>query len=255
VHGYLTVPCGSTGRNLPLVVIANPGLIFARAADGFSPMVQYLASRGYAVLRVNSRGTPGYGRAFFDAGYRQAGRGVQNDITDGVRWAIHDGIADGRRVAIVGTAFGGFSAEWALANEPGLYRCAVANQAVCDWKAYLESFDDTGVVKKAGYGVHSALFRYLSAEVGDPRTDAAALEDISPVNHVDRIRAPILVVAHEREYENVRDQSGIFVAALARRGAAFEEKVFPKTTNNIESRRQIDEYFNLVGSFLDRNMK
>src|SRR6185503_14062062 len=97
IHGYLTLPLGSTGKNLPLIVNPHGGPWF-RDSWGFDPEVQFLANRGYAVLRMNFRGSTGYGKSFLEAGYRQWGRKMQEDITDGVKWAIDQGIADPKRI-------------------------------------------------------------------------------------------------------------------------------------------------------------
>ncbi len=123
IHGYLTLPQGG-GKNLPLVV--NPhGGPWARDAWVYNPEVQFLANRGYAVLQVNFRGSTGYGRAFWEAGFTQWGKKMQDDVTDGVRYAIAQGIADPKRIAIYGVSYGGYSALAGLAFTPELYACGI----------------------------------------------------------------------------------------------------------------------------------
>jgi dipeptidyl aminopeptidase/acylaminoacyl peptidase len=137
IHGYVTFPPRADRKNLPLVVLPHGGP-WVRDVIGYSPLVQFLAGGGYAVLQVNYRGSPGYGEAFSRAGHRQIGKGIQDDITDGVKWAIRAGIADPRRIAIVGASYGGYSVEWALTNTPDLYRCGVSVAGVSDWLAAIK---------------------------------------------------------------------------------------------------------------------
>src|SRR5262249_35094994 len=124
IHGYLTLPRGAHG-NVPLVVIAHGGPWDTRDVWGYNPEVQFLANRGYAVLQVNFRGSDGYGRAFLKAGFKQWGKRMQDDITDGVRYVIQEGIADPKRVAIYGTSYGGYATLAGLAFTPELYACGV----------------------------------------------------------------------------------------------------------------------------------
>jgi predicted dienelactone hydrolase len=108
IHGYLTLPLGVAAKNLPVVV--NPhGGPWARDQWGFNPEVQFLANRGYAVLQVNFRGSTGYGRKFFESSFKQWGRAMQDDVSDGVKWLIAQGIADSSRVAIYGGSYGGYA--------------------------------------------------------------------------------------------------------------------------------------------------
>ena len=123
IHGYLTLPRGG-GKNLPLIV--NPhGGPWARDVWGYDPEVQFLANRGYAVLQVNFRGSTGYGRTFWEASFKEWGRTMQDDVTDGVKYAIAQGIADPKRIAIYGGSYGGYCTLAGLAFTPELYACGV----------------------------------------------------------------------------------------------------------------------------------
>jgi len=124
IHGYLTLPKGKEAKNLPVVV--NPhGGPWVRDNWGFNPEVQLLANRGFAVLQMNYRGSTGYGRSFWEAGFKQWGGKMQNDITDGVEWLIQQGIADPKRVAIYGASYGGYAVLAGLAFTPDVYACGV----------------------------------------------------------------------------------------------------------------------------------
>jgi dipeptidyl aminopeptidase/acylaminoacyl peptidase len=234
----------------------NPEFGGMGATADYDPQVQFLASRGYAVLRFNPRGTPGYGKAFFDAGKRQQGLAVQDDVTDGVRWAIAKGLADPRRIGVCGSRFGGFSAEWALIHEPGLYRCGVTIDGICDLKPILGYFDSgPGFLKKVGYSDSVKWVNYVQSQMGDPTEDAAMIRDVSPINRVEGIRAPILVLAHRKEYLDIFDQSKEFANALRSHGVSHEYEVLPEAKTVAETRQQWEQLYTLVGSFLDRNLK
>ncbi len=124
IHGYLTLPKNKKPEDLPLIV--NPhGGPWARDMWGFNPEVQLLANRGYAVLQVNFRSSTGYGKKFMDAGNKQWGLKIQDDITDGVQWAIDQGIADEKRIGIYGASFGGYATLAGITFTPDLYAAAV----------------------------------------------------------------------------------------------------------------------------------
>ncbi len=122
VPAYLTLPVGRAPKQLPLIVMPHGGP-FARDSWEYNPWVQFLANRGYAVLQPNFRGSTGYGRDYLMKGFGEFGTGMQNDISDGVRWLIREGIADPARVRIMGASFGGYAAMWGAITTPELYSC------------------------------------------------------------------------------------------------------------------------------------
>jgi dipeptidyl aminopeptidase/acylaminoacyl peptidase len=124
IHGYLTLPKGVEPKNLPVVINPHGGPWF-RNRWGFNSEVQFLANRGLAVLQVNFRGSTGYGKAFWQASFKEWGRKMQDDITDGVHWLIQQGIADSKRIGIYGTSYGGYATLAGLAFTPDLYACGV----------------------------------------------------------------------------------------------------------------------------------
>jgi dipeptidyl aminopeptidase/acylaminoacyl peptidase len=131
IHGYLTLPVGREAKNLPVVV--NPhGGPWARDEWGFNPEVQFLANRGYAVFQMNFRGSTGYGRKFWEASFKQWGKTMQDDITDGVQWLVKSGIADPKRVAIYGGSYGGYATLAGVTFTPDLYAAAVDYVGVAD---------------------------------------------------------------------------------------------------------------------------
>ena len=182
IHGYLTLPAGAAGHRVPLVVHPHGGPYGVRDEWGYDPEVQFMASRGYAVLQPNYRGSGGYGLDFLLAGRREWGGKMQDDLTDGVKWAIAQGYADPDRVAIVGASYGGYAALAGVTFTPELYRCAVNYVGVSDLSII------------AGYGIGNGRQHFMdrtfeSIWIGD---DAKYRHDRSPVNFVQNIRVPTL---------------------------------------------------------------
>jgi len=180
LHGYLTLPAGAEGRRVPLIIHPHGGPYGLRDSWGFNPEVQFLASRGYAVLQLNYRGSGGYGRAFIDRGRYQWGRAMQDDLTDAVKWAVDQGIADPARVAIYGASYGGYAALAGVTLTPDLYRCAVNYVGVADL--------DQLMIESRAF-LFPADFDYLEAWIGPTQEYRRAT---SPVHFVERIRVPTL---------------------------------------------------------------
>ncbi len=213
IHGYLTVPLGATAEHLPLIVLPHGGPS-ARDVWGFDSFVQLLASRGYAVLQPNFRGSTGYGRAFFELGRHEVGGRMQDDIEDATRWAISTGVADPGRIAIVGVSFGGYAALFALGQNPDLYRCGVSFAGVTDWM---------GIFAEGAKRPEFALARaHWVEQIGDPQGDEDRLRAVSPLNFADRITAPVLLI-HGWEDRNVPpEQARSMLAALKQAGHPAE---------------------------------
>lgn len=181
LHGFLTTPKGSDGRNLPLVVLPHGGPYGIRDSWSFNPEVQLLAAAGYAVLQLNYRGSGGYGRAFQQAGAREWGGRMQDDLTDATRWAISQGIAAKDRICIYGASYGAYAALTGMAKEPGLYRCAAG---------YVGVYDLPMMQKEDARG-SKRLGRWSKDWVGE----GAMLAAVSPTNMADRIKAPVFLAA------------------------------------------------------------
>jgi dipeptidyl aminopeptidase/acylaminoacyl peptidase len=212
VHGYLTFPPGGPRKGLPLVVRPH-NEPWMRDVWGFDPLVQMLASCGYAVLQVNYRGTTGYGVEFHAKGGGAAGRAFLDDIEDGARWAIAQGFADPKRIAIVGENYGGYAALSALDHSPGLYRCGVSISGVTDWPAILE---------KSADAEHAVGREYWIEQLADPKLDQSDMRAISPVNFADRIAAPVLVIQGKEDHIVPPAQASTMLAALEKAGRAPE---------------------------------
>lgn len=242
IRGYLTLPPGKTASNLPLVVMPHGGP-FARDSWGYDPWVQYLASKGYAVLQPNFRGSTGFGRAFVEAGIGQWGRGMQDDIDDGVKWLASRGTADAKRVCIMGASFGGYAAMWAGVRNPELYRCAISFAGVSDVAAMLR-YDQRGFAA-------TRYFRDWRARVqGDKSFE---LDQISPLKMVDRLAIPILL-AHGKDDDNVPFvQSRRLHEALARLNKPHEYVVYEKEGHGFADPANATDFLTRVGKFLDQH--
>jgi dipeptidyl aminopeptidase/acylaminoacyl peptidase len=180
LHGYLTRPAGD--GPYPLVVLPHGGPHGVRDAWGFDWEAQLFASRGYAVLQVNFRGSGGYGIDFLEAGYREWGAAMQDDVTDATNWAIEQRVASADRICIYGASYGGYAALMGAAREPTLYRCAIGYAGVYDLPLMFESGD----VPDSELGVD-----YLNRVLG---TDVADLRSRSPTAHANTIEAAVFLI-------------------------------------------------------------
>jgi len=180
IHGYLTLPPGSSGQDLPLIIHPHGGPFGIRDHWGFDPEVQFLANRGYAVLQVNFRGSGGYGGRFAHAGFREWGGKMLDDMNDGVHWAIAKRYADPKRIAIFGASYGGYAALAGVTFTPDLYKCAINYVGVSDLVE----------LTRRKYPVEDPVARLFFDETAG--ADRKFLESHSPVNFVDRIRVPTL---------------------------------------------------------------
>jgi len=206
IHGYLTIPRGSSGKDLPLIVNPHGGPIGPRDNWRFNWETQLLASRGYAVLNVNYRGSGGYGRAFRDAGHMQWGQNIQNDIIDATRWAIQEGYADKDRICIYGGSFGGYSALMAPIREPGLFKCAFGYVGVYD----IEMMFNKGDIPRTGSGL-----RYLRRTHG---TDPKIWAENSPARRAAEVRIPVFLAAGARDDRAPPEQTELMAKALTQAG-------------------------------------
>lgn len=239
IHGYLTIPTGAASRDLPLVVIPHGGPS-AREYWGFDAEAQFLANRGAAVLQVNFRGSTGYGKKFWTAGFKQWGRAMQDDVTDGVKWAVDQGIADPKRLAIYGGSYGGYAALAGATFTPDLYACAVSYVGPSNLFTLLESIPP--------YWEPLRAMEY--EEIGDPSKDKELLEAISPFFHADRIRIPLMVAQGANDPRVNKAESDQIVEAVRKNGREVlymvkenEGHGFHNEENRFDFYRALEDFF------------
>ncbi|MCS7000622.1 MAG: S9 family peptidase [Bacteroidota bacterium] len=210
IRGYLTLPREHT-KPVPLVVFPHGGP-WTRDVWGFNPAVQLFANRGYGVLQMNYRGSTGYGRRFWEASFKQWGRAMQDDITDGVRWLIANGVADPERVGIVGGSYGGYAVLAGLAFTPELYRCGVDIVGVSNLLTFRKTIPP----------YWRPLNQMLDEMIGNPETEEELLRQVSPVFHASNICAPLLVFQGANDPRVNKAESDQIVEALRTRNIPVE---------------------------------
>lgn len=188
INGYLTLPKGKNPNNLPVVVLPHngPG---SRNTWGYNADVQFLANRGYAVLQVNYRGSTGYGKAFYTAGFRQWSDKIQEDVNDGVKWLISQKIANPKKIAIYGNGFGGYIALNCLYKNPDIYSCGGSNSGVINLLSYFTTIPPF---------LKSNLQMYYEI-LGNPETDTDFMRFASPVFHADKFKAPVFFAQNPKD--------------------------------------------------------
>lgn len=194
-------------QHAPLILLPHGGPA-SRNVLNFDYWTQFLASRGWAVLQVNFRGSSGYGKEFLQAGFQRWGLEMQDDLTDAAQYAIEQGIADPERICIVGGSYGGYAALMGVVKTQDLYRCAVSFAGVSDLRSLLKD-------KRQFLGYELGSERQLGAWW----SDRDRLKATSPVNHADKIRTPLLIVHGAEDRTVPVEQSRAMVEAL--RDAGF----------------------------------
>jgi dipeptidyl aminopeptidase/acylaminoacyl peptidase len=238
IRGYLTLPPGAGALALPAIVFPHGGP-WTRDVWGWDPVVQFLASRGFAVLQPNFRGSDGYGLEFRNRGFGTWGEEMQDDITDGARWLVEQGVADPERIGIYGTSYGGFAALQALITAPDVFHAGASFAGVTDVPALLE--DDTAYV---------GLGEEMEKLVGDRRHDRDRLEQISPVRQAAKIRRPVLIGHGTEDWRVHVSQAYDMIDALEAAGVPSESYIYEGAGHGfIDERNQIDFYEKLAAFF------
>lgn len=240
IDGFLTIPVGSNGKNLPLIVNPHGGPFGPKDQWGYNGDVQILAANGYAVLQINFRGSGGYGRKFMHLGYKQWGGTMQDDLTDATMWAIKEGIANPNRICMYGASYGGYSSIMAVAKEPDLYRCAFGNVGVYDMAAMYH----TGDIPDTKSGEN-----FLDEALGHQNLDAA-----SPNKLASRIKAPVYLTAGREDARAAPVHTEMMHEALLKAGKQSEMHIYEgEGHGNFLLKNRIDFYQRLLG-FLDKHI-
>ena len=238
LYGYITLPNG-VSKNLPMIVIPHGGPHGPRDSWLYDPETQFLASQGYAVLKVNFRGSGGYGVDFMKKGYGEWGGKMIDDITSATRWAIKEGIADENRICISGASYGGYATLMSVIKEQNLYQCAVGYVGVYD----LEMMYEEGDIPERRTGIN-----YLSKVIGE---DKPRLKEFSPVTHVNKIKAELFIVHGEDDERVPIEQAEKLKKELDKIGKSYQWLVkegeghgFYKYENRLELYQKKLAFFN-----------
>lgn len=250
IPAWLTVPNGGAKMARPLVVLVHGGPFVRGGSWGWDPEGQFLASRGYAVLEPEFRGSTGYGHQLFDAGRKQWGRAMQDDLLDAVKWAVQQGIADPKRVCIMGGSYGGYATLMGLVRDGEAYRCGVAWAAVADIpmlfdknRSFLGDISDNFI----DYGAPEL--------VGDFTADAAAFAEVSPLKQAARIKRPLLLTHGSDDLRVLPEHGRLLHAALRKEKANVEYVEYPGEGHGWSTLKTRVDFWTRVEQFLSKHMK
>jgi dipeptidyl aminopeptidase/acylaminoacyl peptidase len=216
------LPRGKSPKNLPLIILPHGGPYGVRDTLDFNSEVQFLASRGYAVLQPNYRGSDSYGEAFYKAGEGQIGRMMQDDLDDGMDWLVNEGIADAKRVCVVGGSYGGYAALWGVIRNPERYRCAASFAGVTDFKRQLR------YSRKFLNSRHSRKWKQIVR--GDKEFDLDLVDSNVPFS-----------------------QFKAMVAAAKAANVAIETKVYEDEGHGFSKRENEQDWYDRLGTFLTKH--
>ena len=247
IEAYLSLPHGytpDTAKSLPTII--NPhGGPWARDKWGFSSETQFLCNRGYAVFQMNFRGSTGYGRRFLEAGYKQWGRAMQDDITDGVEWLKARGISDPKRIAIYGGSYGGYATLAGITYTPDLYACAIDYVGVSNLLTFMQTIPP----------YWKPMLEMMYEQVGDPVRDREMLDACSPALHADRIVAPLFIAQGANDPRVNKAESDQMVAALRARGVEVEYMVKENEGHGFHNQENRFDFYRAMERFLARHLQ
>ncbi len=240
LHGYLTEPLTTANRPRPMVLLPHGGPFTVFDQWRFDDDTQLLAAAGYAVLRVNYRGSGNYGRAYTDAGSREWGARMQDDLADATQWAVKEGIADRDRICIYGASYGGYAALMGVARDPALYRCAAG---------YVGVYDLELMHRDTSQGSGSGR-TWATDWLGDRRELGAS----SPVNLADRIKVPVFLAAGGKDERAPIEHSKRMERALKRAGVPVETLYYPNEGHGFYTEPHRREYYARLLGFLSQHL-
>ncbi len=242
VHGYLTLPKANGSTKPPLVVVPHGGPFGIRDSWGFDPETQLLASRGYAVLRVNFRGSGGYGDSFTNSAQRKWGTVMIDDITDAVRYVIGQNLVDAERVAIFGGSYGGYAALMSAVREPALYKAAVSYAGVSDLVSWA---DDTDASEWASGR------KFIEKYVGK---DTAELRQQSPLTYINQLKAPVMIIHGEADQRVPFNQAKRLRSALEKKNHPYVWLTKYDEGHGFYHHANRVELYEKMLAFLDKNL-
>lgn len=241
IHGYLTSPVGKEAKNAPLVVLVHGGPFGISDGWGFDKEVQILSAHGYAVLQVNFRGSGNHGWAFQNAGRREWGGKMQDDITDATKWAIQQGVADASKICLYGASYGGYASLMGVAKEPDLYRCAAGYVGVYDLPTFYT--DDITQESKSG--------KAWVAEWVGPKDSLAA---VSPNRLANRIKVPVFLAAGGEDEIAPIKHTEMMEKALRAANVPVEAVYYPTEGHGFYKTENERDYYSKLLGFFQRHL-
>jgi dipeptidyl aminopeptidase/acylaminoacyl peptidase len=242
IRAYLTTPNGSTGRSMPLIMLPHGGP-FVRDEWTYDPLVQFLANRGYAVFQPQFRGTTGFGKDFVERGYGQWGRGMQDDLDDGLDWLVSTGKVDPKRACIVGASYGGYAALWGAIRNPERYRCAASIAGVTDLKAQLRT-------NRKSFSAPRYFKEWRTKVKGDARFD---LDSVSPLMQARRLTVPVLIAHGEKDQTVGVGQGRQMVKALETSKADVTSIFYKNGEHDFSNSDDLADLFRRLELFLAKH--
>jgi dipeptidyl aminopeptidase/acylaminoacyl peptidase len=249
VPAWLTLPNGSNRKQLPMVVLVHGGPYLRGTEWGWAADDQFLASRGYAVLQPEFRGSAGYGSKHFRAGFKQWGLAMQDDIADATKWAIAQGIADPKRICIAGASYGGYATLMGLINDPDLYKCGVDWVGVTDLTLLHSGHWSFTSDMSDGYRQYG-----MPTLVGDPVTDAAQFKATSPIEQAARIRQPLLMAYGAVDQRVPLYHGRKFYDAVKQTNPNVEMVIYDEEAHGWTLPKNRYDFWARVETFLDRQI-
>lgn len=247
IHGYLTLPRGREAKLLPLVLHPHGGPYGPRDLWRYDREVQFYANRGLAVLQVDYRGSGGYGHEFEQAGYKQWGLAMQDDLSDGVKWAVAQGVADPKRVVIAGASYGGYAVMAGLTLTPELYCAGINYVGVTDLMLRAKNMEDRKEFSPV-------LYRWHQSHIGDIYKDGKRLFDTSPVNFADRIRVPLLMGYGKNDPRVPIEHGYSMERALKRAGKPYEMVIEEDEGHGFRKEEAAIAFYKRIDQFLLKNV-
>lgn len=245
ITAYLTLPRDLGDRKPPLVVVIHGGPWVRGFVWGFDTEAQFFASRGYAVLEPDFRGSSGHGWKLLSAGFKQWGLAMQDDVTDGVEWLIQSGIVDKDRICLYGGSYGGYATLWGLIKTPELYKCGVAFVAVTDLNLLFDiSWSDMARSHFSDYGARDVI--------GDPVKDAEKFRSVSPLANADKLKAPVLLAYGGLDTRVPFKHGYDFRAALDKYGKTYEWVVYAEEGHGFNRDENRFDFYRRVDAFLKK---
>jgi dipeptidyl aminopeptidase/acylaminoacyl peptidase len=248
IPAYLTLPQRRGEGRLPLVVLVHGGPYVRGETWGFDAEAQFLASRGYAVLQADFRGSLGYGHEHYAAGKRQWGLAMQDDLNDGALWAVAEGIADRDRLAIAGASYGGYAVMMGLARDPDFWRCGVNWVGVTDLELLTQAtWSDTAQWDGAEH--------FFDVHLGDVKADSERFKQTSPLEQVGRIKRPVLMVYGARDVRVPIEHATRMEAALKARNVPSELVVYNDEGHGFLRRANRVDFYERMERFLAQHLR